>query len=161
MPASNQPDAADLTSMSLVDLLDWREALAGQLDELIERNPRVAEARDMLTKTNAVIVEKARPDADAAYVRQGKSHGSLTIKSLPGVVVKADISQTVSWDQEKLKAIAGTLDWPTAQQLFKITFTVPEAVYKNMLPGELKDKLTDARTTKTGDIKINVERAAI
>lgn len=159
MQASNQPDVSDLPSMSLSDLLDWRDALAGVLDELVNQNPKVREARDLLTKTNAVIHEKVRPEAEELYEVRGKTHGRMKF-GMEGTVVTSDIPQTVKWDQEKLREIASRMSWEDVQKTFKIEFTVPEAVYKSpMMSDDLKDKLTAARTTKTGDIKINVERA--
>ena len=46
------------------------------------------------------------------------------------------------------------MDWDTAQRIFKISFDVPEAIFKAIPDPELVAKLTEARTVKYGELTI-------
>ena len=90
----------------------------------------------------------------AAYKLAGKEHGTVRADLHEGFTLKADISKTVKWDQKKMKVLASTLEWAQVEHLFDITFKVKETIFKALMPGEVKDALTDAREVKFGDPKL-------
>ena len=85
---------------------------------------------------------------------RGKEHGECTITQ-DGVKVLCEIGNTVTWDTEKLKAIAATLPADTVKRLFKVAITVPETVYKSITEKDLLDKVTDARTVRYSEPKFS------
>ena len=73
-----------------------------------------------------------------------------------GFRFKGSVSKTVSWDSDALQKLAAKMDWVRAQHFFKIKFSVAEAMFKSIEPGEFKNELTAARTTKCGRLKIEM-----
>ena len=86
----------------------------------------------------------------------GKDYGTATREIKGGYKLKAEIKQTVKWDSDALQTIASDMTWEKIQHWFKIAFSVPEANFKAMEPGEFKDALTRARTTKLAPLKITL-----
>jgi hypothetical protein len=93
-------------------------------------------------------------DAMLEIASRGKEHGECTIEQ-DGVKVICEVGQKVTWDTEKLKAIAATLPAETVQRLMKVTITVPERVYHSVTEKDLLDKLTDARTVRIDEPKFS------
>lgn len=154
----NEPTAADLAAMPLADLVDWRDACASDLNEL-EDDPRIVAAAARLRDAVTVISAKAGQIAQAVYDDEKKVSGTKTIKR-DGLVIRGEISTKVTWDQQKLKALAGSLTWLEIEHLFKIEFSVSEAAFKALMPGAIKDALVSARTVKYGDLRVAVTRDA-
>lgn len=103
--------------------------------------------------TTAVATEIARRYADSVFHslnQSQKSHGTVSLPLQDGITLKGEIKRTVKWDSEKLQAVAQTLPWERVAAIFKIEFSVPEAIYKGIaaLSPELRNKIDAARTTK-------------
>ncbi len=81
---------------------------------------------------------------------------SATIEGPDGFKFKGSISKSVSWDSNALQKLAAEMDWEKAQHYFKIKFSVAEAMFKSVEPGQFKNALIDARTTKDGQLKIEM-----
>ena len=102
-------------------------------------------------------VEIKRRFADPLMAQMAANNArSATIESLDGFKLKGSISKTVSWDSDALQKLAAEMDWAKAQHYFKIKFSVAEAMFKSVEPGKFKDALTDARTTKDGQLRIEM-----
>jgi hypothetical protein len=87
---------------------------------------------------------------------KAKDTRSVTIEGPDGFKFKGSVGKTVTWDSGALQKLAAEMDWAKAQHYFKIKFSVAEAMFKSVEPGKFKDKLTDARTTKDGQLKIEM-----
>lgn len=70
--------------------------------------------------------------------------------------VKASISKSVKWDGAALQKIASGMTWEEIQHYFKISFSMAEAIYKALPPGDLKKNVEAARTTKYADMKVEL-----
>jgi hypothetical protein len=98
------------------------------------------------------LARRFKGDAQFAYDAQGKAHGTVRVLIKGGATVKVDTKQTVSWDQEKCRALAADMTWEQVQHYFTIKFDVKESVYKALPPGDnFKPGLTEARVTKIGE----------
>ena len=75
----------------------------------------------------------------------GKVDGSATLE-LDGVKLTYNVKKEVDWDNDKLKAIAASMDWATASRVFDIKFKVPERVYNAIPDTSLVSRLNEART---------------
>ena len=105
----------------------------------------------------SVSVEIGRRFSDYLLAEmEAKSARSTTIEAPDGFKIKGSIGKTVSWNSDALQTLAAEMDWEKAQHYFKIKFSVAEAMFKSVEPGDFKDKLTDARTTKDGLLKIEM-----
>lgn len=87
---------------------------------------------------------------------KAKEARSATIDAPDGYKIKGSVSKTVSWDSDGLQTIAGSMSWDEVKHYFKIKFTMAEAMFKALPPGEFKDKVTALRTTKDGQCKIEM-----
>ena len=103
------------------------------------------------------VGERYTGAVQAALTADGRPSGTFSnIDIGDRFSVTAEISKSVSYDQDKLKALAGTLTWPEVCHYFKIEFTVPEAIYKAIPPGPVKTAIEAARTTKYGAPKLKI-----
>jgi hypothetical protein len=106
---------------------------------------------------NSIAFEIGRRFSDYLLAEmEAKEARSTTIEAPDGFKIKGSVSKTVSWDSSALQKLAAEMDWAKAQHYFRIKFSVAEAMFKSVEPGEFKDKLTDARTTKDGQLKIEM-----
>lgn len=85
--------------------------------------------------------EALKAKLDAA----GKVDGSASME-LDGVKLTYKVSKEIDWDNEKLKAIAASMDWASASRIFDIKFKVPERVYNAIPDTSLVARLNEART---------------
>lgn len=152
----NEPNAAALAGMSLVELVEYRDACRRHLD-LLQKTPEIEFASLNLADANMAVAAKAAPIAEEGFASKGTMGGTVTVKR-DGLVIKGEVRKKVTWDQEKLKAIAGQLRWDEVQHYFDIKFSVPEKIYSALPPGPLRDMLTKARTVQFEDPKVTVER---
>ena len=108
----------------------------------------------------AELLQRTSGDFIAEMVSREKSHGSIS-KEIDGVKLTYDVKQTVSWNQDKLRALWEALPPEIGSKLIKTEFSVSEAVFKNQVDPGLIDALVDARTTKLGipTIKLNTKDA--
>ena len=153
MGTQNEPTEEDLLKFTLADLYDFKSGVVRQMKEQLEV------LNDQLQAVTRVISARLKLPVELAYDRQDKYHGKIRVPLADGFEAVGDISKSVSWDQDKLKALAATMDWPTIQHFFKITFSVSETIFKGLPPGDpRKQPMTDARTVKYGDPKISLEK---
>lgn len=118
-----------------------------------------AEARAFAAKSDLDFLlnelnSRLSHEAATLFQNAGKQAGDITFITNDGVKLKASVSKTVSWDNDKLQVIASSMDWAAAQRIFDISFKVPEATFKAIPDVELVAKLEAARTVKYGELKI-------
>ena len=128
---------------------------------------------DQLTSfraTSQAVIDKEKvaiAEIDTEYLRRfgsrlvgvlhSASKQSTTVDIEGGFKAKGSISKTVKWDSDVLQTIAASMTWEEIKHYFKIDFAVPEAIFKALPPGKLKEAVQKARTVKYGDLKVAVE----
>lgn len=116
----------------------------------------LAAAKAVLEAERSKLTDLMRESAMNLMTAKGKEHGDVTLE-VAGVKLVASIDKSVSWDNERLLNIAGTLPWETASRIFKFTASVTEATY-NAIPDEaLRVRLQEARTVKHAPLKIKLK----
>jgi hypothetical protein len=125
----------DYTKQSTAEL----RALFADLTETINAQ------KAMISAINAELLARYGSAFAGQLQALGKNDGSLSDER-DGVKLTYDVEKKVKWDNEKLKAIAATMDWATASRVFKIEFAVPESVYKAIPDVDLVKRLNEART---------------
>lgn len=129
---------------------------------LAELRARIAEAATFASRAVAYgkeaqeeIARRLAADAANAMKAKNKESGETTIEA-DGEKYKVEISKTVSYDSDKLLTVAGSMDWPTAQKIFKFALSVPEAIFKSAeaTNPDLFKQLQQARTVKYGELTI-------
>lgn len=148
----NRPTVTDLAKFSVSELYEYQTACTAALDE----------AKTDLAEVTSAIKSRFAAAADELYHDAGKMHGTVNLSAGEGFKVQSDISRTVKWDSEKLKAVAGTLPWDKVSKLFKITFEVPEKTYTALaaIDPDLYEKIEEARQVRYGDMKLTVTKVA-
>lgn len=138
----------DLRRASLSDLLDLQ---GGYEDAVVKFKARIAAVQEELSFRYA-------SSAVAALVQQGKEHGSGKLPLQDGFAVTYKVDREVKWDSEKLLAVAQTLPWERVNAIFKIGFSVPEAIYKGIAAAapDLREKIDEARTTTIKPAKLSL-----
>jgi len=131
------------------------------LQNLYDARQRILEqAKALKTQLSVIdneILSRYETSIKAVYTREDKLHGSVRLMAEDGIELKAEIDKKVKWDDAILKSIASRMDWDEASRVFKISFEVPEKIYKT-LPDELRKEVDKARKTTYGDIKITPEK---
>ncbi len=128
---------------------------------------------DQLTSfraTSQAVIDKEKvaiAEIDAEYLRRFGSHiedvldsagkQSTTVDIEGGFKAKGSISKTVKWDSDVLQTIAVSMGWEEIKHYFKIAFTMPEAIFKALPPGPLKEAVEKARTVKYGELKVSID----
>lgn len=133
----------NIKSLTIPEL---REYIANLISRQAALKQAAEEAQDELAS-------RVSNEAAALFAKAGKTSGDITFEA-DGVKLKASVSKSVKWDNAKLQAVAASMDWDTAQRIFKISFDVPEATFKAIPDPELVAKLTEARTVKYGELTI-------
>lgn len=139
--------ADDLRELSLTEIAHERQ----------EYGLAAERVKTYLANIQTEIDRRFSGAAKLTLDEQGKSYGTASREIEGGFKLKADIKQTVKWDGAALKAIAagmGTLQ--EIEHWFKIEFSVPEAKFKAIPPGDLLDDVTAARTTKLSPLKVTL-----
>lgn len=131
----------------LADLYDARQRIQSQMQAL----------KTQLSVIDNAILSRYETQVKAVFTREDKQHGSVRLMAEDGIELKAEISKKVTWDNDALRNVAGRMNWDEASRIFKITFEVPEKIYKT-LPDELRQEVDKARKTTYGDIKITPEK---
>lgn len=132
---------------SLQSLYDARLRIQGQMQAL----------KTQLSVIDNEILSRYEASLKAVFAREDKQHGSVRLMVEDGIELKAEIDRKVKWDNDALQGIAGRMNWEEASRVFKITFEVPEKIYKTLAP-ELRAEVDKARKTTYGDIKITPEK---
>ena len=133
-----------------------------QLHAALEyRTKEMNDAKARAAIIAAEIHSRLELSAKQAFEQAGKTHGKMTLPLQDGLVAEVDLPRTVKWDSEKLQAVASTLPWERVAAMFKIAFSMPEAIYKGVsaLDPALRAKIDDARTEVYGAPKITLARA--
>jgi hypothetical protein len=144
----NAPRFEDLDRLAIGDiaalppdlLLDLQTAALAETD-------RVRRLRDRL---EAGIAQRYEAASATERARQGKSSGTVRIED-DGIVVVADLPKKVTWDQERLAAMAVQIR--NAQKnpadYLEIAYRVPERRF-SAWPATLREGFADARSETTG-----------
>lgn len=153
----NEPDDISdmIAGMTIAGLVEMRDRFQTLLQQWLA-DPKIVSTQQKIARLNKELTIRVHETVKAAYADAQKEDGTLTVKSVPGVVVKGSISKKVEWDQTKLMALASTLPWDKVQHYFKLEFSVPEAIFKAVEPGPMRDALVAARTVKRGDLSVTV-----
>ncbi len=122
----------------------------------------IAKHKAILDSLTGEVRARIEPSVKPAFDQAGKDHGKMTLPLQDGLVAEVEIPRTVKWDSAKLQAIAQTLPWERVDAMFKIAFSMPEAIYKGVsaLDPALRAKIDDARTETFGAPKIALSRPA-
>lgn len=132
------------------------DAKARQAEAVAEAAKVLGPLSEEIAALNNAIFASLEAQARSIYAAGGKAAGDVTMAIDGAGKFKASISKTVSWDNDRLKAVAAKLPWEKTVALFKIDFSVPEAKFSALkdVDPELAGQLTEARTVKYGDLKI-------
>jgi hypothetical protein len=123
--------------VNIKDLINQIEITRTQMEFLKEQNSKLE--RELLHLTSSDFV--------AEMVSREKTHGSVS-KDIDGVKLTYEVKQTVSWDQEKLRALWEALPSYVGNKLVELKFSVPERMFACQTDSALIDALVDARITK-------------
>jgi len=127
-----------------------------QLVLQIEKNKEAIKTfREHTATLEAELLALTAGDFINEMVSREKTYGSVS-KEFDGVKLTYDIKQTVTWDQERLKALLENLPVEIGSKLIKTEYSVSEAVFKNQIDPALIDALLDARTTKLSSPTVKV-----
>ena len=145
---ANTPGLNDLDRLSIGEIADMPPDLLFTLQEAaLAETARVKRLRDRL---EAGIGQRYGEATEAERATQGKSSGTVRIEDV-GVVVIADLPKKVSWDQERLAAMAARIaasgDDPT--EYLEIAYRVSERRF-GAWPEAMRDGFAAARTETTG-----------
>lgn len=132
-----------LKDISLAELKELRAAA--------ERDAKSAQLE--MKEIDAELVRRYGQAGKEKLLEAGKNHGTLTFEQ-EGAKLKFELKQAVTWDGDALREIARSMDMSQIDHLFDIKFSVPEAKFNALMPGNLRDRIARARTTKPGDAKI-------
>lgn len=123
----------------------------------IENNrDTIAFLKERNSQLEAQLLALTSSDFVAEMVAREKTHGSVS-KCIDGVKLTYEVKQTVSWDQEKLRALWEALPSYVGNKLVEVKFSVPERMFACQTDPALIDALVDARITKLSapTIKLN------
>lgn len=145
---ANAPGLNDLDRLSIGDISALPPDLLFTLQEAaIAETARVKRLRDRL---DAGIGQRYGAATEAERATQGKSSGTVRIEDA-GVVVIADLPKKVSWDQDRLAAMAARItasgDDPT--EYLEIAYRVSERRF-GAWPEAMREGFAAARTETTG-----------
>lgn len=145
---ANTPGLNDLDRLSIGDIAALPPDLLFTLQEAaLAEAARVKRLRDRL---EAGIGQRYGAATEAERAMQGKSSGTVRIEDA-GVVVIADLPKKVSWDQDRLAAMAARIaasgDDPT--EYLEIAYRVSERRF-GAWPEAMREGFAAARTETTG-----------
>ncbi len=144
----NAPRFNDLDRLAIGDIAALpAELLLDLQTTALAETARVKRLRDRL---EAGIAQRYEAAATTERTAQGKNSGTVRVED-EGVVVVADLPKKVSWDQDRLAAMAERIrtagDDPT--EYLEIADLVPERLF-GAWPEALRDGFADARSETTG-----------
>lgn len=144
----NTPGLNDLDRLSIGDISALPPDLLFTLQEAaVAETARVKRLRDRL---EAGIGHRYGAATEAERATQGKYSGTVRIEDA-GVVVIADLPKKVSWDQDRLAAMAARIsasgDDPT--EYLEIAYRVSERRF-GAWPEAMREGFAAARTETTG-----------
>ena len=144
----NAPGFEDIDRLSIGDIAALPPELLLTLQEAaLAESVRVKHLRDRL---EAGIAQRYGASTEAERTAQGKTSGTVRIEDA-GVVVIADLPKKVSWDQERLAAMAARIaasgDDPT--EYLEIAYRVSERRF-GAWPEAMREGFAAARTETAG-----------
>lgn len=144
------PEPTEHSAMSLPQL---HAALDFRTKEMTDAKARAAIIAEE-------IYNRLSSSAVQAFEQAGKSHGQMKLPLQDGLAAEVKIDRKVDWDSAKLQAVAQTLPWDRVAAMFKIVFSMPEAIYKGVaaLDPDLRAKIDAARTETFAIPKITLVR---
>lgn len=145
---ANAPDLNDLDRLSIGDIAALPPDLLFTLQEAaLTETARVKRLRDRL---EAGIGQRYGAATEAERAVQGKTSGTVRIEDA-GMVVIADLPKKVSWDQDRLAAMAARIaasgDDPT--EYLEIGYRVSERRF-GAWPEAIREGFAAARSETTG-----------
>lgn len=145
---ANAPGLNDLDCLPIGDIAALPPELLFTLQEAaVAETARVKRLRDRL---EAGIGQRYGAAIEAERATQGKSSGTVRIEDAR-VIVIADLPKKVSWDQERLAAMAARIaasgDDPT--EYLEIAYRVSERRF-GAWPEAMREGFAAARTETTG-----------
>lgn len=127
-----------------------------QLDDLLAARASAEElvklGKAKIADLNRTIVALVSDTLPLAFKRADKVCGTVKF-ALNNETYKAEIEKNVSWDSEMLQSIAGSMEFGLAQEIFKVTYSVTETVFKDV-DDKVRALLIPARTVRYSDPKI-------
>jgi hypothetical protein len=99
----------------------------------------------MLVEIQSELLKRHGDMLAAKLSASGKSDGSASLE-IDGIKLTYKVAKDIDWDNDKLKAIASSMDWATASRVFDIKFKVPERIYNAIPDIALVNRLNEART---------------
>lgn len=144
----NAPQFDDLDRLALGDIAALPpEMLLDLQTTALAETARVKRLRDRL---EAGIAQRYEAAAAAERAAQGKTSGTVRVED-EGVVIVADLPKKVTWDQDRLAAMAERIraagDDPT--EYLEIAYRVSERRY-GAWPAAMREGFADARMETTG-----------
>lgn len=144
----NTPKLDDIDRLSLGEIAALPPEMLLTLQEAaLAETARVKRLRDRL---EAGIGQRYGAASEAERAAQGKTSGTVRIEDT-GVVVIADLPKKVTWDQERLAAMAVRIseagDDPT--EYLEIAYRVPERRF-TAWPEAMREGFASARSETTG-----------
>ncbi len=144
----NAPRFDDLERLALGDIAALPpEMLLDLQTTALAESARVKRLRDRL---EAGIAQRYEAAAEAKRTAQGKTSGTVRVED-DGVVIVADLPKKVSWDQDRLAAMAERIraagDNPT--DYLEIAYRVSERRF-GAWPAAMREGFADARSETTG-----------
>ena len=144
----NAPRFDDLEGLALGDIAALPpEMLLDLQTTALSETARVKRLRDRL---EAGIAQRYEAAVAVERAAQGKTSGTVRVED-EGVVIVADLPKKVSWDQDRLAAMAARIraagDDPT--EYLEIAYRVSERRY-GAWPAAMREGFADARSETTG-----------
>lgn len=145
---ANTPGLDDLDRLALGDIAALPPELLLTLQEAaLAETARIKRLRDRL---EAGIGQRYGAASEAERAAQGKTSGTVRIEDA-GITVIADLPKKVTWDQDRLAAMATRIreagDDPT--QYLEIAYRVPERRF-GAWPDAMREGFAAARSETTG-----------
>jgi hypothetical protein len=144
----NVPKFDDLDRLSIGEIADMPPDLLFVLQEVATfETARIKRLKD---RFEAALAQRYGAATEAERSAQGKTSGTVRIEE-DGIVVIADLPKKVSWDQDRLAAMAARIraagDDPT--EYLEIAYRVSECRF-GAWPEALREGFATARSETTG-----------
>lgn len=130
--------------MNTLELLELRDELKSQ----------IADARNKIKEISDLLEAQYLEDAKAFLADKGQDFGTAYVPC-GNMRLKVVVGKKVTWDQDKLRDVLGSMAPEDARHYGKLTFAVEETKYK-AAPPAVRAQLEECRTTETGTITFNL-----
>ena len=130
--------------MNTLELLELRDELKSQ----------IADARNKIKEISDLLEDQYLDDAKAFLADKGQDFGTAYVPC-GNMRLKVVVGKKVTWDQDKLRDVLGSMAPEDARHYGKLTFAVEETKYQ-AAPPAVRAQLEECRTTETGTITFNL-----